>query len=76
MDTNWKEASVTYFKIPSRHWPAGIKEKQKQLQKGELVSLLVFKVGTSGCRSSSVTGRVMVRAVNRQPPTTKIQVAS
>ena len=67
---------MTYFKIPSRHSLGGTKEKQKHLQSGESMSRLIFQVGTAGCSSNSVTGRVMIQAVNRQPLTTKIQVAS
>jgi hypothetical protein len=76
MDRNWKEAEVGYFKILSQHLPGETKEKRKQLQAGESVSRLVFEVDTSGYRSRSVTGRVMFQAVNRQPLTAKIQIAS
>jgi hypothetical protein len=76
MNRNWKEAGVAYFRIQSRHLPGGTKEIRKQLQSGESVSRLVFEVGTSGYMSRSVTGRVIVQAVSRQPLTAKIQIAS
>ena len=67
---------MAYFNILSRHLPGGTKKKGKELQSGKSVSRLVFEVGTSGHSSRSVTGRVIVQAVNRQPLTAKIKIVS